>query len=72
MPTGPQGQRRPADVVGGAVKVARLSVGEEAEELETPTGKIRSGHAGSAARTERLTKERRAEIASVAAQARWR
>ena len=34
MPKGPQGQKRPADVVGNAVKVMRIATGEEEEELE--------------------------------------
>jgi hypothetical protein len=33
MPTGPKGQKRPADVIGNAVKVMRIATGEEVEEL---------------------------------------
>jgi hypothetical protein len=33
MPTGPKGQKRPADVIGNAAKVMRIATGEEAEEL---------------------------------------
>jgi hypothetical protein len=33
MPTGPKGQRRPADVIGNAIKVARIATGEEEEEF---------------------------------------
>ena len=29
MPTGPKGQKRPADVIGMAVKVMRIATGEE-------------------------------------------
>ena len=29
MPKGPKGQRRPADVIGNAIKVARIATGEE-------------------------------------------
>jgi len=32
MPKGPQGQKRPADVIGADVKVMRIATGEEAEE----------------------------------------
>jgi len=32
MPKGPQGQRRPVDVIGAAVRVARISIGGEEEE----------------------------------------
>ena len=31
MPKGPQGQKRPADVIGTAVKVMRIATGEEPE-----------------------------------------
>lgn len=34
MPTGPKGQKRPADVIGNAVRVMRIATGEEAEELD--------------------------------------
>ena len=29
MPTGPKGEKRPADVIGNAVKVMRIATGEE-------------------------------------------
>jgi len=32
MPTGPKGERRPADVIGNAVKVMRIATGEEPED----------------------------------------
>ena len=32
MLTGPKGQKRPADVIGNAIKVARIATGEEQEE----------------------------------------
>jgi hypothetical protein len=34
MPTGPKGQKRPADVIGMSVKVMRIATGEEEEELD--------------------------------------
>jgi hypothetical protein len=33
MPKGPRGEKRPADVIGAAVKVMRIATGEEEEEL---------------------------------------
>jgi hypothetical protein len=33
MPTGPKGEKRPADVIGNAVKVMRIAMGEEIEEV---------------------------------------
>ena len=38
MPKGPKGQKRPADVIGNAIKVARIATGEEAEQF-TDDGK---------------------------------
>jgi len=32
MPKGPRGEKRPADVIGNAVKVMRIATGEEEEE----------------------------------------
>lgn len=71
MPKGPQGQKRPADLIGCAVKVARLSVGMETEELHEPSGRVRSGLAGAKARAESMSKEERSAVAMKAAAARW-
>lgn len=35
MPTGPKGQKRPADVIGNAIRVAKIATGEIEEEHET-------------------------------------
>jgi hypothetical protein len=74
MPIGPRGQKRPADLIGCAVMVARLATGEIEEELgpEKSPGKVRSGLAGAKARAESLTPEERRKVAKVAAEARWR
>ena len=75
MPKGPQGQKRPADVIGNAVKVMRIATGEEAEEFDDD-GKnpaaIELGRKGGKARSEKMTPERRTEIARKAATARWK
>jgi len=34
MPKGPRGEKRPADMIGAAVKVMRIATGEE-EELDS-------------------------------------
>jgi hypothetical protein len=39
MPKGPRGEKRPADVIGNAVKVMRIATGEETEDLETDSAK---------------------------------
>jgi hypothetical protein len=72
MPRGPQGQRRPADVIGCAVMVGRIATGDVTENLTNPSGKVRSGKAGSKARAEKLSQEDRTAIAKKAAAARWR
>lgn len=46
MPRGPRGEQRPADFIGCAVAVARLSIGETTEPLKGPSGKVCSGQAG--------------------------
>ena len=75
MPRGPQGQKRPADVIGNAVKVMRIATGEEEEEYEDdgkdPAAKA-LGARGGRARAKKLTPERRSEIARKAATSRWR
>lgn len=68
MPKGPDGQKRPADVVGAAVKVAKIATGEEDED-ERPT---EIGVAGGKARAKKMDKKRRSEIARKAAKARWK
>ena len=69
MPRGPQGQHRPADVVGCAVMVARIATGE-IEDL-TSIEDIPTGAAGGRARAKRLTPKQRSAIARKAARARW-
>ena len=77
MPKGPRGEKRPADVIGGAVKVMRIATGEEPEEYDTPerVGKDPNaaalGKKGGKARARSLTPEQRAEIARKAAAGRW-
>lgn len=74
MPKGPQGQKRPADVVGCAVAVAKIATGEAEETLDDAPrqpNKAKGGRAGGKARAASLTPERRSEIAAVAASARW-
>jgi hypothetical protein len=65
-------KERPADMVGAAVMVARISVGDLDETPQTPSGRVRSGRAGGAARAGKLAAEKRREIAKKAAGARWR
>jgi len=77
MPKGPRGEKRPADVIGNAIKVAKIATGEIEEDIDTPEkqGKdpaaVSMGKRGGKARAEKMTPERRAEIAKKAAQKRW-
>lgn len=67
MPKGPQGQKRPADVIGAAVMVGRIATGEVNETLGKP-----ERAKGAKARNAKLTDAQRAEIAREAASARWK
>lgn len=67
MPKGPNGQKRPADVIGAAVMVGRIATGEEIECEEKET----RGRAGAFARARALDAKRRSEIAAKAAKERW-
>jgi hypothetical protein len=74
MPTGPKGQKRPADVIGNAVHVMRIATGEIEETIpddgKDPAAKA-LGRKGGAARAKAITPDRRAEIAKKAAAKRW-
>ena len=74
MPRGPKGEKRPADVIGAAVKVMKIATGE-IEEDTGDDGKnkaaVELGRKGGKARAARLTPERRREIAKKAAAKRW-
>lgn len=74
MPKGPRGEKRPADVIGAAIRVARIATGEEPDDIPDD-GKDKAaqalGRKGGAARAANLSKKRRAEIAKKAAASRW-
>ena len=71
MPRGPKGEKRPADVIGNAVKVMRIATGEEEEVLPERSAASELGSKGGKARAASLSKRRRAEIARKAASTRW-
>ena len=75
MPTGPNGQKRPADVTSNAVHVMKIATGEVEEGAPVDDGKdpaaVSMGKRGGAARAKAMTPERRAEIAKAAAVKRW-
>jgi hypothetical protein len=72
MPKGPRGEKRPADVIGNAVKVMRIATGEEEEVLPERSAAAEMGSKGGKARAAMLSKKRRSEIAKAAAAQRWR
>ena len=74
MPKGPRGERRPANVIGGAVRVMGIATGEEEDDREnepvlSPAQQL--GKLGGVARARKLTPEQRAEIARKGAAKRW-
>jgi hypothetical protein len=74
MPKGPRGEKRPADVIGAAIKVARIATGEEIEDRDDdgkdPNAKA-LGKKGGDARAKSLSAKKRSEIAKKAAAKRW-
>ena len=72
MPRGPKGEKRPADVIGNAVKVMRIATGEEQEDIAPETAAATLGKLGGEARAKALTAKERSEIAKKAAAKRWK
>lgn len=69
----PTGKKRPADVIGAGIKVAKIATGEiedEREELSSAAAEL--GRKGGKARADALSPQRRAEIARKAAKERWK
>ena len=77
MPEGPCGEKRPADAIARAVNVGRIATGEIEDKIVTPEAEgkdpaaVSMGKRGGKARAEKMTPERRAEIAKKAAEKRW-
>jgi hypothetical protein len=71
MPTGPKGQKRPADVIGNAVRVMQIATGEVSETVILSNAAAELGRMGGKARAKKLGKEQRSEIARNAAKSRW-
>ena len=70
MPIGPNGEKRPADVIANAVHVMKVLTGE-AEEEYVNAGQSAGGRKGGAARAAKLTAAERSEIGRQGAAARW-
>jgi hypothetical protein len=75
MPKGPQGQKRPADVIGNAVRVMQIATGQITEGMEGASVKNQAavdlGRMGGKARAANLSASKRKKIAKNAAKARW-
>ncbi len=75
MPTGPKGEKRPADVIGNAIRVAKIATHEIKDDVpddgKDPAAKA-LGKKGGAARAKNLSPEQRAKIAKKAAEKRWK
>lgn len=64
--------KRPADVIGNAVHVAKIAIGEIPEDGKLVDAEVQAGaQARGRARAVSLSPERRCEIARSAASARW-
>ena len=74
MPRGPRGEKRPADVIGAAVKVMKIATSEIEEDIDDE-GKnkaaVELGRKGGKARAKKLSKKQRVDIARKAAKTRW-
>ena len=61
MPKGPKGEKRPADVIGAAVKVMKITTGEIEEDIDgdgKDKAAVELGWKGGEARAKKLTKKR--------------
>lgn len=74
MPKGPRGEKRPGDVIGAAVMVARIATGEiednALDDGKDPAAKA-LGAKGGRARAAKLSPEERRASAQRAARSRW-
>ena len=73
MPKGPKGEKRPGDVIGAAIAVAKIATGEAEEDTDDGKNKAAQelGRKGGKARAENMSAVQRKDIARKAAQARW-
>ena len=69
MPRGPQGESRPADVIGAGVMVGRIATGDIEDNPESPAATL--GRKGGLARAAKLSSRKRKKIARNAAKSRW-
>jgi hypothetical protein len=63
MPRGPRGEKRPADVIGTAVMVAKIATGEIVDNPRLDSSASALGRKGGQARAAKLSAKKRKEIA---------
>lgn len=73
MPKGPQGQKRPGDVVSNAVHIMRIATGDVEDTKRSPAADYmrEGGLKGGKARAKALSPAKRKAIAKKAARTRW-
>jgi hypothetical protein len=71
MPKGPRGEKRPGDVIGAAIMVAKIATGEITEAQKVKSAAAELGSKGGKARAKALSKTKRKAIAKKAAAKRW-
>lgn len=75
MPRGPKGEKRPGDVIGAAIKVAKIATGDIEDSISSDSGKdpaaVALGRKGGEARAKKMNAKQRAKIARDAALSRW-
>ena len=67
---GPNGEKRPGNVLANALRVAQIATGEVEEEYINRE-RQEAGRKGGAARAEKLPPEKRQQIARKGSAARW-
>ena len=65
MPRGPRGQKRPANVIGNAVRVMRIATGEIEEDFGKTPKRAKGGRKGGKARACSLTAEQRSKLMEI-------
>jgi hypothetical protein len=71
MPKGSRGEKRPADVIGMAIMVAKIATGEIEDTLSVAPNRAKGGVVGGKRRAETLSADERRQIAKKASDARW-
>jgi hypothetical protein len=71
MPKGPRGEKRPADVIGAAIMVAKIATGEIDDTPSAAPNRAKGGIVGGKHRAEKLCPSERKRIAKKASDSRW-